>query len=725
MAIYDTYAELIVENILMDILHEGVSPTVSEITSRLDAFQLENDISNPLFKPASFSIAIRENASASKYNEANRLIQQDLSVLYKHLFKSSEKAIFNFERWKGEAQLIEHQLDELTERINSLLLISKDTAGYFNFFQDNFVDSSYADLALTSAYINTQKGIVSIGTSTSGVTRLDMQNLQDRDVEFTVLTRNGLKSTLKAQTSKPIYAFSDVNNFWQEYVYMSKMLPVSIELKINLGGEKEFSRIDVDLHMSNQNTPVQITPMYSLDNYNWQQLPTTSFTRSIIEKTSFQFSPITARYVKFIITKNAFDQASKDLFVYEFGVDEIAFYNEGFTTDVGSNFVSKPLAILDHEGKEEVFSRIVLEVCEDIPTGTSIDYYVVASNDPTVPEAFTSIDPLNRTTTTKPTILDFGDLSEIEITDIGISYDATAASGVFVNPGNSFTYVSAISGPTPTLIVNGESSNPRYVFANSNERILNYCLGSGVLVANGTLELWRNSANKTTAAKVRGVPRGWGFVDPYYSCTFHIDNSLGKEVDFGSQKVILDGAAVSGRTVLTEGPHNIKIYKDNFKDIDLTTVTDLATLKAADVLYPYNQRYLIEGITYPTWSLIEEKIYTGCDVVAEYLAKEVSIFDMLNNIPRTDYSRFALDKDAPDANRTFGGSPASPSNREATTVFVVKVDENNSDFVNEEFVLRFKSANTQYKYLRFKAVFKTTDTTITPFLDSYRIKISN
>src|SRR5574343_1501044 len=195
-----------------------------------------------------------------------------------------------------------------------------------------------------------------------------------------------------------------------------------------------------------------------------------------------------------------------------------------------------------------------------------------------------------------------------------------------------------------------------------------------------------------------------------------VTNEAGIEIDFGPHGIVIDEEFVVDRNTITYGKHSVKVYKDYWYTITTAGITTLAQLKIADKLYPYNQRYLVEGFTYPvSWATTEEKIYRGFDTVAEYYMTKVSIFDMLHNVPTNDYSKFAIDLDAADS----GASKA------VMNVFVVKVDENNADFTNEQFVLKFKSVDTLFKYLRLKAVLSTEDATRAPYLSSYRLKLAS
>jgi len=725
MAISETYSELIIEEILKSLLEQGIGPSAAEIASQFESFTAANDISKPLFIANNNLAVFGEPATATMWNGNNESILRDLKVLYRHMFKVSDRTLNNFHRWRSESKLLEGRLEDLQERITSLLLISSDTAGFFNFVQDNFVDNSKVDLTQSTAMVNVDKGTVSIGTSTTGATRHNLVALRDEDIEFTILSRNSLVSTVSATGSRTSYVISDSTNFWQEIVYLNKPGPVSAELKIILPEEVELSRIDVDLHMSNSNSTVQLTPMLSTDNFNFQQLPISNFTRSVLDKSTFQFAPTKTKYIKFIMTKAGFDIVNKGAYAYEFGVDEIALYNEAFETSAGKDLISEPLSVTDADGNPEEFSKVVLETCENVPDGTSISYFLAALNnedDPVSSGVFVGIDPLNREDSTQPTILDFGDIDAITVPDVQISYNPLAATQGFRNPAQDFVLINSVVGST-VVTASGESSAVRYSFLNSNDRILNYSMKKDIQIAQGTLELWRNVNTIGQTKKVRGRQQGWGFEDPHFKTVVYVSNPAGIDIDFGGQPVIIDGASRTGKINLSQGRHSVLVHKDNWKTIDSSGVTDLASLKAADTLYPYNHRYLTEGYDYPiAYPTTEEQIYKGFDIVAEFFTQEISVFDLINNIAADDYGKFAIDADAADSTGKIDGVTTA---KLPSSVFLLKVDENNPDFVNEDFLLKFKSANSLFKYLRLKAVLETTDPAITPFLDSYRIKISS
>jgi len=717
------------EQIIRDTLISDIVPTLSNILDQFDAYETAHPLSQPVFIANNYKVSAGDISSAATYNELLTTVHQDLRALYKQLIKTSVQTCDNMSRWRNEATLLESRLKKLEGRITNLLLLTEDTAGYFNFVYDTFSDTSKTDLTNTTATVDIKKGSVIISPASTTASRIDLADNIDptKDIEFTLLTRSSVASTVSTQRSSLKNAVSGLDDYWQEKVYTTSPITVSAEFKVKLSTSPiQINRIDVDLNDSSSSSPTQITPMYSTDNYNFYQIPSTTTTASVTDQVSFKFTPVSASVVKLIMTKTRYDQVVNNQYLYEFGLDNFSVFNETYktSTSVGSAgyiFYSKPLSITTKTGTED-FSKVSLEVCENIPASTSIDYAIAVSNTSTVPisTSFISLDPVSRSSTTLPTVLDFSEINVVSVSGVKVSYDKTEGDHKFINPDKDFTILQSASGTSATEAT-AVASAQRYVFLNSNDRILDHCVASGIQIATGTLEIWRNLHTLGSSDKVREVSNGWGFSDPYYSTTVYVGNANGVTIDFGSKTLIVNGIAKSGSITFAQGNYKLSVHKSNWKEVDLTDVADLSDLKTADTLYPYNHRYLIEGLAYPAnWSSTDERIYRGFDIVAEYLMKEVSVLDFTNNVAATDFAKYAIDKDLADTACVINGSTTS---KPPMDVFLVKVDEGKADFDNEQYLLKFKTSNILYRYLRLRATLKTTDTSLTPRLDSYRIKL--
>jgi hypothetical protein len=380
--------------------------------------------------------------------------------------------------------------------------------------------------------------------------------------------------------------------------------------------------------------------------------------------------------------------------------------------------------VIDKNGTVQQFGQVVLEACESLPTNTDIKYSVAASNDSTftvTPGIWSEIDPFDRVTSVHQKLVDFGERDEVSIDDVGISYDSLNTNSKLVDPSSSFDIVTAVSGGVATT-VSATASSQRYTSELEQNKILDTSLGSDISVAEGTLTVWRNVSTLGSTDTVRDYATGWHWDGQvYYESTIYVSTLGGLSVDFGPKELYIDDVLTKDKATLSYGQHKVKVHTNNWSPIDTTLVTDLTSLKSADALYPYNHRYLIEGFSYPGgYPTQEEQVYVGADIVAEYKMTQVSVFDMLTNVPATDYTKFALDFDAADTSRTPSGAGTNP-----TTVFLVKVDPEKADFINEKFTIEFKAADTLYKYVRLRAVLQSKETGVSPLLTSYRIKMAN
>jgi hypothetical protein len=378
---------------------------------------------------------------------------------------------------------------------------------------------------------------------------------------------------------------------------------------------------------------------------------------------------------------------------------------------------SKILSVVDIDNSIIEFNRVSLQVCERIPADTDIKYYIAALNDPmSLSSVWVPIDHMDKKQPLHPKEIVFGHLLNLTLPGSKISYMPLEINPIDVNPGKDYTIWDVVNDAFVAQPVS-TSAIKRYAFLNSNDRILDYQIKSTVSISPGSLELFRNVGIRNTDSsdstmEVRNIRAGWGFKDPYYSSAIEVDNAQGVVINFGDKALIVDGTVVKGKVTLTQGLHLIQVHKNNWINIPgaldpIPANMTIDLLKANDPLFPFNHKHLIEGYGFND----PNNPYTGIDIFAEIYMKQVSIADIIHNVSKDDYTRFATDFDA--------GNPNPPS-----LVFVVKSDENKSDMLDELFTIRFDLKKQLYKYLKFKAEFSSESADVSPNLDGYKLKIS-
>jgi hypothetical protein len=743
------YSQIIIENIIKKFLQQGQIPTLEEIENEFDQVAATQDLSSSNFTSTEFVVSRKETASAGKFNTMTGELIQDLNVLYRALYTNSQRSVELFNRWQNKSNGLENRLKGLEARIGRLLTLSADTSGYFDIVGDRFTDTRLIDLDKSSnIFINLSQNVIVLdkpnSIQASKPDRIFLNDLREDQVIFNSLTRSNVISLAHIEGTRPRFAFRDQDQYWKTHLVTSaRVSPVTTELTIKLDNTITISRIDIYLHSSQSNSVTRATPMYSLDGINFNRVPAINTVAEGLDKLIFQFPETELKVLKVIFEKDNHDYVDNGLFVYEFGAREIALFKEGFLSgdSVVGTLVSKPLSVTKPDNSLVRFNKLNLEVCEGVSSESRLDYFIaVAQDNNSTPywitadgilEDFTDIDgndirqwypitPVGRTETAHPKVLDFATISTNEREDIGISFDNTATN--LISPNRAFTLLEPFgAGITYTPIVLPDlAANQRYIFAKTSHKLLDLQIDLDVEVDLDSMVLWRNVGTKgisatDTTKKIRGVQAGWEFKAPFYYTTILINGSSGLAINVGNNPININNVnytGVIGPDILTPGIHRIRIHQDYWGIVEpeLDTLNDL---KNADILYPFNQKLLIEGYQYGNlYPDTEEQIYQGVDRFASFVCQKISIFDMINNIEDTDYSKYAIDTDV------SGTTPGGPS-----YCFIVNCNSSIADFSNEKFVLEFNLTDQLFSYLAFKAEFRTDNSKLTPVLDEYKIKL--
>lgn len=747
MSIEQTYKEYLARQHLLQRLRQGSFDADVLYDELVELFNAE-DYSQPLFSSEENAIVKRSESSVEQLRSTMSQAQQDLIVMFKEMLNLAQASTEDAERWKAESESLESRLNLLQSRIENLLLLSQETeGGYTSILSDNFSDLFFVDLDYSNTLVDIRNGTCAIPLDSEYIQRHFLNDIDATEsIRFRVYDNRNFVGRGDGVGTNLADPFRQDTRAWWTTIYTNAPKPVVSELVVYLGEDPvDLSKIVLKVHSANASNPVHITPLLSPDNRTFQQLPTASPTISTMEKAVFVFPSTSARWLKLLLVKDGPDVAGPNTnFSYYFGFKTIELYAMDFG-DVAEaaqpfSLISEPRYALGPDNLAKEFKKCALEVCENVPSDTSIKYYVTVSTDPDVPidgnTRWIPVDPLNRTTAENPQVIVFGDSDEILLgddEDVSISYDIAATPKM---PADTFQLVS-LDTDNQALVETITADSERYSLLHENIAILNLQqkldpttnpsgTGIGFEIPADNISVFRNIGERGLNGSqpehlVRGVIRGWSFEDPWYKTVIQVNNPYGMAIDIGPASMIIDGQRFSGKitsqvltgkTNVTTGLHHVSVHKDNWYIVESGAAT-IISLRQRDPLYPYNIKYLVEGYEYDAIMPEEEKIYLGADLFAEMTMKRISLFDFYENSESRN-SVFALDTDGLNTH-TDGNLP--------TRVFLVKFDSNTTDFLNEKFLIKMTRHNTLYRYLRFKADLLTENSSATPVLTGYKIKL--
>ena len=331
MSVSGTAAEQILEDLISVLITAGSSPTTADITSAYNAFVAGRDLSKPLLTTDTYKVVADEVSSVDKYNAMKVRVQRDLLVAYTELFNLTDSSMKSYDRWVTGSALIEKRLADLDSRIDSLLLLTQDVDDFVHFTEENFTSVDFIDLENSTVTIDPILRRVSIPASNTGATRINLNGLLTKDIEFNVLSRSQLVVVREAPNTSPLYAVHDTEQSWQSRVYMaSSAKPVLAEYQITMSEAVDISKIRIQLHASNTGSTIQVTPLLSADGINFTQIASNNFTSAVLKNTVFTCAPTSTKVVKLLLTKISPDTVDGKFYVYEFGATDIAIFSEGY-----------------------------------------------------------------------------------------------------------------------------------------------------------------------------------------------------------------------------------------------------------------------------------------------------------------------------------------------------------------------------------------------------------
>lgn len=363
-------------------LKKGVIPSVKEVILYL----------SDLLKAVVFgkpTIQLRQQKyrqiwDVDNYNKTISEFHFDLNIAYEEIIHQIDRELRNFDFNETERNRLNYLLNTTHDEVKNLLFTVENPAGYSYTVGDTFNDTQNVDLATTTTDVNIDAGVVTLRESRQGNVKTNLSHLFElENYPFIIKEEYDAKivSNQLAVGSKFGYAFSDLTNAWKQQIVTSESGKLvgwfTIEINPEIDVETRISKIEMVGHSPKLTA---VTPLYSVDNINYVDLPIHQPTRYIRDdrKTVWIFPEMGVQWLKFEFIKEEEDDVLGDAeethYLYEFGIKNISLYNTGFAQK-GSLF-STIFTVSDLGDNALTISKVGLDVDEEVPTGTTISYYV-------------------------------------------------------------------------------------------------------------------------------------------------------------------------------------------------------------------------------------------------------------------------------------------------------------------------------------------------------------
>lgn len=462
-------------------------------------------------------------------------------------------------------------------------------------------------------------------------------NLNIKSMTTNIKVRGGSLKDVNELSNKRNVLAKDGSSFKLKAETSSPTATVELEIIIELNNSTRIDKLEIVSTAIESLEKESIRIIYSKDNATYLSPEGTDYERHINGFNTFDIYEDDVKVIKVYIQKNAADSFSSNINEYLFSIDYIG--NVEYIYEETSTLYAGPYFIEDLDGNKIDFDMASLKTgtCCVVPDETVINFSISKDGENYIP----------------------------------ISY---------FDEGN--TVVEFKNQINENIFALTDSTKPDIIRKEDETYQLNRYLEEGTEFVENSLIVRRGINSWINGTRIR-------------STTIEIENIEGRFFDLGRTTLTVNGAEKTGMLFLSKGIYLISTSIENYEEIDLQNIINEEDLKAADRLYPYNHKYLFEGIRYPR-SFIGNKKYLG---VKSLFARELRL------VQESTLSNDSNNKDIYALKYVNGVGTTILVNDGSSTEEVYLDCKSTSDFGNNEVYLKAVLTSTnQYKTPRIDAI---------------------
>lgn len=686
------YSNLLKEKFIKSKLKLGEIPAIEEVNQAVQELQEKhNNFNSPLLRREDYLIETGETSSARKMNGSFELVKSDLSVCIVSLLTQGNKITDIYDSTFTKLEGFERKLEKLQSKITSLLFESKNSERHEDIFYETFESTEMIDKANTTTEIDELSNSVCIKATESDVVTLSSSS---EAIQVLTLSDPSIINSQDMNGLEIINLLNTTNNIWQHQITTREpVAQISVDIIIKVPSTStEINKIIVEPASADIKTQINLEVAYSKDGLNWI-FPNGESKKRLIKRTTYDFQFIKADYWRLRLTKIGNDGFFGNAYAYNFGLKNLLFLGKKYEK-INRNDLSILYSKIIKPEKLEHITALNLKVCETILPNTAIKYELA---------------PLDQTEITG--------LEAATLTLADLKYYL-----VDLADRDSFTLdmLKLVSQPTINNILGSETIE--YKDQREDDYVLDFDTTG---ISKTDTVVLRNAGDNAqydilgVSKKINNTTIGWSNSGVFYSTHVLIEDVDGVIIDVGTTEIIVNGKSYTGKVRIGPGLNLVTTLASNWHSIDLRTLPFNADTKV-DPLYPYNHKYLIEGMGTTLYGKDTEQLITGVKLI-DILDPDSAYRSKRSNW-QIKMRELSFEQFESQEKSTLDVSSYKVDNTNQERI-VVKSSTDNSLIENEKFSIITKIQNSNpIKGLIFKATLSTEDLKSTPVLTEYLLK---
>ena len=384
MSISQVQIKNVLELIAKSYFVNGINPQTNQLHSFMSQFFSRNPVGNPIILDMDF-FAREIVSDPEMLNDFMCMMIVNVDTLYEVCANHVDQIMMLNTVLRTHLDRLKIKRSVLEQRIDDYLLGIYNSDGYFHSFSDGFTSTSFIDFALTSAFVDTDAGVVSLPAISSASKKVNSAALSNPNITVMDSDGNRLPWTTKTNFQNAVDGMT--NTAWYIEIRTDKPKTVVVDVELTLASSLSSTRVSkIDL------VPYGISPVQCGINALFVREDSSNYVNAFcpyvkrssdkmsfigdqinenIERLTLQLSKTEADYM---------DQPdSTKTYVYLFGFKEILMTEQSY--DATASLVSTPFGIPAELIDEAVIDAVSIVVEDYVPTNSELKYYVAVDVD--------------------------------------------------------------------------------------------------------------------------------------------------------------------------------------------------------------------------------------------------------------------------------------------------------------------------------------------------------
>lgn len=313
-------------------------------------------------------------------NEKNANVLLNLENLYDSIFENSEELFDTTNALNNKIEFLKKRRTELESKIDDLLFANQNADGYYYSVTENFATGKQMDYSLSTAFLDTSAGKVTIPKINSAAFDLISSNsIVSPDVKYSLSFNRDIIQTAKSFDDSSFFGsvFDGLNNTeWYQIFDFDSIGVVTLTINIPINQYANISKIEGKLNMV---TPADIYAKINYVNDEFESEVKTKKSSTNFDVFSFDFTPGIVSSIDLIISKvdpDYINETASKMYQYRFGIRDITISGQYY--DKSGIYISNPYTPKTKDNKNLVIDAVAITVEENSSSGL-ISYYVAES----------------------------------------------------------------------------------------------------------------------------------------------------------------------------------------------------------------------------------------------------------------------------------------------------------------------------------------------------------